>query len=426
MVAGFAEAIDGLGIPVATVLLEDSLSNQLFIVAVISPNRTVHGEIDSALEGNPDIENLWSLSEYPEPAQLTEIRKATGGCVVFLDFADPIRARAIAAELDSGYPLAATVAVHWAKSPKDVLELMQLGIREVVSLPIVPSEVLRAFTQVIRKLRVPGNPEDEGGHLYAFLPAKPGVGATTLAVHCAAAAARLSNQRTLLLDFDFRLGMTSFLLKLNGNYSVLDAAASGERFDTEIWNSMVSRRGLLDILGSAPINFGGVNPEKGAIKLIDMARQSYQIACADLPGEMRDYEVETIRRAKECFLVCTPDIGVLHMAKRKAEMLRSLGLQPKVSVIMTRVEGRGAMATKDIEAILQLPVRFSVASADKQISEATQTGRVLEGRSPLVTQIENVARRMVPGTANKSESKGRRFIDMFSVSSVRDRARWGS
>lgn len=395
------------------------------ILAVISPDRTVRAEVAAALQGNSEIETLWTLAEYPQPEQLTEIRKATGGCVVFLDFADPIRAKAIAAELDRSYPLAACVAVHWATNPKDVIELMQLGIREVVALPIVPSDVARAFMQMSRKLRSPGGSEEDDGHLYAFLPAKPGVGATTLAVHCAAAAARLSNQRTLLLDFDFRLGMTSFLLKLNGNYSVLEAAASVGAFDTDIWDRMACHRGNLDILGSAPVDFGGVNPEGGAIQLVDFARRSYQVVCVDLPGDMRDYELEVIHRAKECFLICTHDIGALHMAKRKADMLRSLGLQSKISVIMTRVESRGAMAVKDIEGILQLPVRVSVAAADKQIAEATRLGSPLEGRSPLVTQLEEVARRMVPGKVSGPESKGRKFIDMFSVSRVRDRARWG-
>ncbi len=401
------------------------MSNQPFIVAVISPDRKIHEEIASALNGNTEIETLWTLSEYPDPASLSEIRKATGGCVVFLDFADPMRAKAVAAELDGCYPMATAVAVYSARQPQDLMELMQLGIREVVTLPLTASEVVRAFTRVGRKLKTPAGTVEEGGNLYAFLPSKPGVGATTLATHAAAAAARLSNERTLLMDFDFRLGMTSFLLKLDGNHSVLDAIASREQLGASLWDSMVCRRGMLDILGSAPVEFGGVNPERGAVALVDFARQSYRTICVDLPGEMRDYEVETLNRAKECFLVTTPDIGALHMAKRKAEMLQSLGIQNKVSVIMNQVEGRGGMATRDVEAILQLPVRFSVASSGKHIAEAIKAGKALEGRSPLVEQIENIARRINPGAAPSTGARTRKFIETFSVSAARDRARWG-
>lgn len=400
------------------------MSSQALIVAVISPQRKIHEEIAAALNGNPEIEALWTLVEYPAPSALSEIRKATGGCVVFLDFADPIRAKAVAAALDSSYPMATAVAVHSARQPQDLIELMQLGIREVITLPVAASDVVGAFARVIRKLKTPSGPEDEGGHLYAFLPSKPGVGATTLAAHGVAAAARLTNQRMLLLDFDFRLGMTTFLFKLDGTYSVLDAIRSQAQLDTGVWDQMVCRRGMLDILGSAPAEFGGVNPESGAVELLDLARASYRTICVDLPGEMRDYEVETLNRAKECFLVTTSDIGALHMAKRKADALQALGIQNKVSVIINRAEGRGGMAIRDVEAILQLPVRFTVGSSEREIAEAIRTGQALEGRSPLVKQIENIAQRISPGAAARTGAKLRSFIETFSVSPVRDRATW--
>ncbi|MDP8990482.1 MAG: hypothetical protein M3N41_10445 [Acidobacteriota bacterium] len=395
------------------------------MVAVISPERRIHDEIASALNGNPNIETFWSLIEYPDPAALSEIRKGSEGCVVFLDFSDPIRAKSVAAELDNSYPMATAVALHTGKQSRDLIELMQLGIREVLTLSVIASDVVRAFGNAARKLKTPLSPKEESGNLYAFLPSKPGVGATTLAVHTAAAAARLANQRTLLLDFDFRLGMTSFLFKLDGNNSVLEAIASRAHLGGELWDRMVCRREMLDILGSAPIEFGGTNPESGAVALVDFALQSYQTICVDLPGEMREYEIETLSRAKECFLVTTPDIGALHLANRKAEMLQSLGIRNKVSVIMNRADSRGAMSIRDVEAILQLPVRFSVSSSEKQLVEATQAGKALEGRCPLETQIENIARRMIPGVATNTGAKTRKFIEMFSVSPIRDRSRWG-
>jgi Flp pilus assembly CpaE family ATPase len=169
-----------------------------------------------------------------------------------------------------------------------------------------------------------------------------------------------------------------------------------------------------------------LNPESGAVALIDLARVSYRTICVDLPGEMRDYEIETLHRAKECFLVTTSDIGALHMAKRKSDALQALGIQNKVSVIINRAEGRGAMAIRDVEAILQLPVRFSVGSSEREIAEAIRAGKALEGRSPLAKQIENIAQRMSPGVSTGSGAKLRRFIETFSVSPVRDRATWWS
>ena len=402
----------------------EAASNQELVVAIVSPDRAIHEAIASALNGGPDIDALWTLADYPNSAALSQIGKVEGGCVVYLDFSDPMRARAVAAELDSSYPMASIIAVHPARQPQDLIELMQLGIREIVKLPIVQSDVLRPFHRVGRKLK-PGGAVEDGGRLYAFLPAKPGSGASTLAMHCAAASARLADDRTLLLDFDFRLGMTSFLLKLSGNYSVLDAIAQRGQLDSDLWDRLVCRRGKLDILGSAPVEFGGVNPEMGAVELVNSARRAYRTLYVDLPGEMRQYELETMHRAQECVLVATPDIGTLHMAKRKAEVLQSQGLNSKVSVVMNRVEKGSRMSIKDVEAILQLPIRFSVPAAEREISEATQSGQPLDGRTALTAQIEAIARRLTPGAPVAGGSKPRQFLEMFSVSEVRDRSRWG-
>ena len=81
-----------------------------YVVAVISPERRIQEEIASALEGYPYAEALWALSDYPDARQMAAI-KDTQGCVVLLDFSDPFRAKAIAAELDRNYPMAVAVAL---------------------------------------------------------------------------------------------------------------------------------------------------------------------------------------------------------------------------------------------------------------------------------------------------------------------------
>jgi len=200
---------------------------------------------------------------------------------------------------------------------------------------------------------------------------------------------------------------------------------SAGNLDLTLWDRLVGRRGMLDILGSAPAEFGRDIPESGASQVLDFAAQLYSTLLIDLPGDMRDYELEILQRSKEIFLVCTPDIGALHMAKRKADMLRSLDLAANASVIMNRAETRVSLPVADIEQVLQLPVRFTVGTAEKEINEATQRGSAIEGRSPVATQLENIARHLVPGDAPaENQIAKRRFIDFFSVTTVRDKMNW--
>ncbi len=397
------------------------MSPESLTVAVISPDRDVHQQIASALEETPGVGPLWTLADYPGSSQLTQIGQAATGCIVFLDFSNPLRAKAVAAELDNDYPRAATIAMHSASSPQDLIELMQLGIREVITLPVSADDVARALARARRKLEHETHSVETSGRIFAFVPAKPGTGATTIAMHSAAAVARLSKERTLLIDFDLQLGMTSFLLKLHGGHSVMDALRLSGQLDV-LWDRLVCAREMLDILGSAPVDFERDIPPGSAVEVLDFVRRQYQTVCVDLPGEMRDHELDTLKRADEIFLVCTPDIGTLHMAKKKKDLLVQLAVQPRVSVILTRAQGRATVSVGQIESILELPVRFTVAAAEKEIDEATHRALAIEGRSTFAMQIENIARRMMPAKSKTaSEPKLRRFMEMFSVSPVRDK-----
>lgn len=302
------------------------------------------------------------------------------------------------------------------------------GLRHVIGLPPTALEVLSVFAKLYPEHNSLRDQPDGGGRVFAFLPAKPGAGATTLAVHTAAAVARLSGERTLLIDFDFRLGMTSFLLRLPGEHSVVDALNDIDRVHLR-WDTLVNRRGFLDILGSAPRELAAPNLEQRTASLLTFARSQYQTVVVDLPGEMQDYEIDALRRATNCLLVCNSDIGVMHMAQRKSELLHSLVMERKSSVIVNRAGGMGMISPRDVEAILKLPVRFSVANAYREIAEATRAASMLEGRGGVITQIENIARWMMqpskaaPEPAAAEQTSSRKFLQFFSTGGGRGAGR---
>ena len=398
------------------------MRNDSILVLIVSPDRGVLSQLESALEQGSMTETVWAVADYPDLPELERLKDAQPGCVLFLDFSDPIRARRIATELDRAYPLVSVVAIHKNPTKEEVIELMQLGVREVIGLPIAASEVAVAFVRAAKKLK----PADSaGGNIYAFLPGKAGAGATTVALSTAAAIARLSKQRTLLLDFDLRLGISSFLLQLDGYHSVQDALNEAAHLDEDLWTKLVSTRDRLDVLGSAPMDLPSQPSSDAYSAVLNCAQALYSAICVDLPGAMEPHELETLERAKEIFLVCTSDVTGLHMGKRKALALQKLQLGEKVSVIINHTDRRAVLPLADIEKLLQAPVRFTLPSDGKVVSCAVQQGVFIQGNSPLAAQIEAIAMRLV-GKAAGSPSTGpvRRFIEFFSVSPERDRDFW--
>jgi hypothetical protein len=113
----------------------------------------------------------------------------------------------------------------------------------------------------------------------------------------------------------------------------------------------------------------------------------------------------------------------MHMAQRKSVHLRTLQLEKKTSVILNRSGKMGFVSTRDVESILQLPVRFSVANAEKELGEATRMAAALEGRGAAATQIENIARCLLPSESNTpGPTVPRRLMDFFSVGGMKRRS----
>lgn len=115
------------------------------------------------------------------------------------------------------------------------------------------------------------------------------------------------------------------------------------------------------------------------------------MAAVDLPGSMEDYECEVLMRATRIFLVCTPDIGALHLARRKAIWFQDVRLTDKVSLVLNCAERRGAISVEEIERIIQLPVRYQVPVSPNEIAKAVQKGAVVEGSSALAKQVARIA-----------------------------------
>jgi Flp pilus assembly CpaE family ATPase len=131
---------------------------------------------------------------------------------------------------------------------------------------------------------------------------------------------------------------------------------------------------------------------------------------------MEDHECEVLMRAKQIFLVCTPNIGALHLARRKADWFRDLRLSEKVAVVLNFTERRSAFSVGDIERIIQLPVRYQLPASTAEIARAVEKGVPIEGSSTLARRIAGIAGDMCATRPTvKKPNAMRRFVEYFSI-----------
>jgi pilus assembly protein CpaE len=387
------------------------------IAAIISRNGSLRNRIQAALEGSTDIDSVVLIPDYPGASEIRSLETMGDGCVAFVDFSDdPERALAIATEISRFCPSISSVGVNVRVGQTDLVSVVRAGISEVLPTPFLIRDVETAALSAVRKLR--NDHSAAKGTVYAFLPAKPGAGSSCMAVYSALACSRRDDCRPLLLDFDIRLGVTSFVLKLDSVHSIIDAFENASRLDETLWNQLVSERENLDVLGSAPAELGKRWPMESFQLILNWARRKYAITIVDLPGGMEDFEIATLQQASAVFLVCGSDLAGLHMGRQKIQRLHSLQLLNRVSVVLNRRDKNSLLSVPAIEDILGLPVRVTVPADERSIAEAVQSGTGVNPKGPFGKQIEVIARGMAEGVSEgQAPRPKRKFIEYFSIPS---------
>jgi pilus assembly protein CpaE len=389
-------------------------------LAIISPNPRIVDLLTDSLSGLAALDTILQLDQYPSADQTDHLAAAARGAILLLDYADFPQAQQLAATFDSSAHQITVIAVFADEPSKDhLMELMQVGIREVIAPPFRRSEICETVKRIAEKAG--GNTAGfHNGEIHAFLPAKPGAGATTICCSVAAAIARLTNRRTLLLDFDMKLGVTSFLLKLDGSHSVADALAQSTRLDDDLWQKLVVERDKLEILGSAPTQANESFADGDYTAVLSHAQRIYATTCVDLPGNMDSHEIETLRRAARIYLVCTGDVTGLHVAQRKLALLNELQIPAAVWIVLNLTGRHGNLSAADIEHVLQTSVRFTLPCDEAGVSMSVQRGIPIMGRSALAIRIEEIAQKICslpkPSAQPRPTSK---FRDYLSISPVR-------
>ena len=217
------------------------------IVAV--PGQALNHELTMALGEFPEIELVRQIPLYPEPDDFLRIIRARKPDFVFLSTEDFPKFQALATVIDDRMPGLPVISVAREANPIEVIpKLMHLGVRELLASPITHQKLGETIASIAQQLAKHPSPVVRLGDIYAFFPAKPGVGSSTISVSTSCALADELHVRTLLLDCDLMAGATKFLLKLGTSSSIVNALEHADTLDEDLWSQMVGHWDGLEVL----------------------------------------------------------------------------------------------------------------------------------------------------------------------------------
>lgn len=382
-------------------------------VAIISPDQQLGASLERALVETRVAAVVANLSHYPDAVELEQLLVERGVEAVMLSYESPHRFAAAASYLEkkaSGLPIAAVVS---SADPATLLELMRVGVREVLTPPFHQEKLREALGRIQRLIDSRRQTIDR---LYSFLPAKAGVGATTVALNTAVALSRLPDTNVLLIDFDLHNGIAAFLLKLSPRYTVVDALERADRLDQDIWAKLAWPVGTLDLLPAGRLApEAQVEPERLQM-LLAFARRFYQVICVDHSGMLEQHSLEVLRESERIFVVTTAEVPALHLGAEKLRLLRELGLAERVEILLNRAHSRSLLSKEQIEQMLGASIRASIPNDYVAVHNAIMAGKPLGEDTRLGKNFSELARSLtaLPGTS----SRRRRLLDYFSLAPV--------
>jgi len=310
------------------------------------------------------------LSTIPSPDNLLRFFQTSAARIVFLDIRDGA-ALELSGEMELRDPGLQFIAVGEPPNPN----LQGRGIQERLALPLDAVALKEAVGRRVRVLeKLPSRLRKPTSFL-SFLPAKTGVGTTTLA--CGLADILSSDYKTLLCDFDLATGMVGFRYRLENPHALPDVAAGFDDMDEHLWSQMISRSGDLHILPSRLQPTVKIRPD--SLKhWFDLLRATYDVVIFDLSGQMEEYSFEIMNVSRQIFMVSTQELESLHMGRSKTVVLRQAGLDQHACVLLNRFQKNSILKPSDVEDLLELKVRAQFPNDYNAVQNSIRTGTRLK------------------------------------------------
>lgn len=285
-------------------------------------------------------------------------------------------------------------------------ELLERGVSEYLLAPVEPMELVAVIGRLYRE-----SAAERLGRSYAFVGAKGGVGASTVAHNVAWAMARLFRSDAVLADLDLPFGTAGLDFDLEGSQGIAEAVQDSARLDEVLLERLLVKRGDHLSLLVAPTELGRTYDfdENAFDRLLDVVQSSVPSLVLDVPHLWSAWAKKTLVSADEVVITAAPDLASLRNAKNLVEFLgkaRPNDPPPKLVLNQVGLPKRPEIKPDDFASGLQLQPVACIPFDPALFGAAANKGQMIaevSPRSKIADRFDELAR-IVTG---RSEPKKR-------------------
>jgi pilus assembly protein CpaE len=308
-------------------------------------------------------------------------------------------------------------------NPDVILQSMRAGANEFFTFPPPEETFFEAIRRTAARRTAAGH--SEAATTIVFFGAKGGAGTTTVAVNCAVELARLSGERTIIVDLKSGLGEVGLFLGVRSRYTFVDALDNMNRFDAEFLRELVAKHksGLEILAGSDTFDRPNAADAPALEDILRHLREEYEHVVIDAGSQINPAVIASLFTADIIGLVANPDVPSIRNAQRLLDRIRQMGASPdRVRLLLNRAAEPFPIPPAQIEAAVGHPIDHMFPSDYKTVSAALNSGvpLALTGNTPLAAQFDSFTRRMLntEGVAPAEEAQGPAVKSLSRLASI--------
>ena len=292
-------------------------------------------------------------------------------------------------------------------------ELMRRGVSEYLVPPLQPLQLIRTITSLYAD---PSNAFV--GRSLAFVGAKGGVGASTIAHNVGYALAESFMSNTVIVDFDLAFGTAGLDFNQDPIQGVADALSKPDRLDPVLLDRMTARCTDRLSLFAAPASLDQdyeFTPEAYE-EVASRIRATAPFIVYDLPHLWSAWIRRTLLASDEVVIVATPDLASLRNAKNMIDLIvraRPNDAPPRLILNQVGMPGRPEIPLKDFAKALGVEPALCLPFDAKLFGQAANNGQMIQEVNPkakasegLAQFVQLLARREAPVAKPKSAAAG--------------------
>lgn len=305
-------------------------------------------------------------------------------------------------------------------------DLLSSGIQDYLLKPFNADQLRDSLTQA--QMMLSGPRHNEGGEndrphvMSAFVGARGGVGASTLASSIAWLMSEKHNRLTALLDLDVHFGTGALTLDLEPGRGLIDAIENPSRIDgLFIERAMVKANDKLAVLSAeAPINQPMINDGSAFYQLEEEIRNAFETSVIDIPRPTLVQFPHLLQDTDKAVIVTELTLGATRDTIRLLSWFKSNAPQARLVVVANKVPASGGLeiTRKDFENSIERKVDYVIPFDQKMAVQAAKLGKTLAetARSSKVgTPIVRLAEQLSSpeeGAAEEAKEEGS-LMDKF-------------